>query len=51
MKLLPKKKVKILDDKQKDEKENQKKIYRNVQKVLEIINQNKKSKEEDGEER
>jgi len=40
-----------LDDKQKDEKENQKKIYRNVQKVLEIINQNKKSKEEDGEER
>ena len=38
-------------EKIKEREEQQEKIYKNARKVLEIINQNKKSKEEDGEER
>lgn len=41
----------ILDNKEEKNKEIQEKNTNNARKVLEIINQNKKSKEENGEER
>ena len=40
-----------IKEKKEQEREQQEKIYQNARKVLEIINQKKKIKEENGEER